>query len=174
MQPLEILIIAAVAVGGVIGYSRGIIAQIGSVAAIIGAIIFARMAGDTFTGLVGSEDSAMAPVVGYGIAFLVAYLAIWLLARLLKITVSTLHLGIIDRVGGAIFKALQWALLLSVALNLYLLTTDNTDELRHPKRPIIKAAIDLAPATLGYLSSITNYHDIPDVISTSTTTETNE
>lgn len=174
MQPLEILIIAAVAVGGIIGYSRGIIAQIGSVAAIVGAIIFARIAGNTVTGLIGDDQSALAPVVGYGLAFIVAYLAIWLLARLLKLTVSTLHLGVVDRVAGAVFKALQWALLLSVALNLYLLTTDRTDELRHPGSPIIKAAIDLAPATLGYLSAITNYHDIPDVISTSTTTVNNE
>lgn len=163
MSAIDILILAVVAVGGVIGFSRGLLVQVGSIAALVIGVLAARLFGQQLAGLWGDGSSALDSAAGYGIAFLIGYAATWLVARMMKKTVHTIHLGIIDRVGGCIFKAFQWGLVLSLALNIYVLATGSDAELRAGNRPWRTAAIDLAPAVLGYLTDIANIHAANDV-----------
>lgn len=166
MSAIDILIIAVVAVAAVIGFTRGIMSQIGSIAALIAGIIGARIFGDRVTLLFGDGSSPLDYAAGYGIAFLLVYVLVWLLARILRKTIHSFHLGIIDRLTGALFKVFLWSLILSLALNLWMLFQSDDTSLKQPGKPWRAAVVDLAPAVLGYMSRIVFNHDAPgDVIS---------
>ncbi|MDO4320682.1 MAG: CvpA family protein [Bacteroidales bacterium] len=165
MVALDILILAIVAVGGAIGFSRGLLSQVGQIAAVIIGIILCRLFGQTLSDFFAGSDDASAYdyVAGYAIVFLIGYGITWLVARMLRQTVRAVRLGILDRIGGAAFKVAQWGLLLSLALNIVLLITGDEKGLRHPEKPWRAAAIDFAPAVLGYLGDITNFTHAKDV-----------
>ncbi len=158
MTAIDILILVIVAVGGVMGFSKGLMSQAGQIAAVVLGIISARFFGDVLAMLFagnGGAPSAMDSVCGYGVAFLLAYCLAWLAARAVKGVIHTVHLGIIDRLGGAVFKIVQWGLILSLALNFYLLVSGDDEQLHDPESPWRQASVDFAPAVLGYLSEIT-------------------
>lgn len=165
MSAIDILILAVVVTGGVIGFTRGIVSQVGSIAAVVAGIVAARVAGDAISGVVGGDDSpALDAVAGYGIAFLGGYVLAWVVARVLRKTVHGLHLGIVDRLGGAIFKVLQWGLVLSLALNIYIVADPGARaQIVRDGNPLRSAAVSFAPAVLGYLSDMTNINAIRDV-----------
>ncbi len=166
MAAIDILFLALVAVGGYMGFTKGVVAQVGSIAAVVIGVIAARLLGPAFTTLISDGSSSLDAVAGYGVAFIVAYLAVFVIARIMKLTVHSLHLGIVDRLAGAAFRVLEWALMLSLALNVYLLAAGDDAELRDPSKPWRKVTVDLAPAALGYLTELQNHHmtqnvDIP-------------
>jgi len=165
MAAFDILILAIIAVGGAIGFSRGLLAQVGQIAAVVVGVILCRLFGQTvsefFAG--GSDVSAYNYVSGYAIVFLLGYGITWLVARMLRQTVRAVKLGILDRIGGAAFKVAQWGLILSLALNVVLLITGDEKGLRQPDKPWRAAAVDFAPAVLGYLSDVTNFTHTTDV-----------
>lgn len=163
MAAIDILFLALVAVGAYMGFAKGIVAQIGSIAAVVIGVVAARLLGPAFTALISDDSSSLDSIAGYGVAFIAAYLAVFVIARIMKLTVHSLHLGIIDRVAGAAFKVLEWALILSLALNVYLLAAGDDAELRDPSKPWRKVTVDLAPATLGYLSDLQNHHKAQNV-----------
>ncbi len=154
MIALDILLLAVVGTAVVIGYSRGILSQIGSIAAIVAGVVIARLLGSTVASWVGDGQSALDSVAGYGIAFVAAYAGVWYMSRMLRSAVRTAHLGVFDRVAGAAFKVFKWGLALSLVLNVYLLVSDNDERLHDPGAPWRKAAIDFAPAVLGYISDM--------------------
>ena len=156
MNAIDILILVIVAVGGVMGFSKGLLSQLGQIAAVVLGIISARFFGDTLTGLFAGNDAptALDSVCGYGVAFLAAYCLAWLVARMVRGVIHTVQLGILDRLGGAAFKIAQWGLILSLALNFYLLISGDDERLHDPGSPWRQATVDFAPAVLGYLSDI--------------------
>lgn len=158
---IDIIILAIVVVGGVIGFNKGIVSQVGQIAAIIAGIIAARLFGSGLADMMSGADSpgALDTVCGYGLAFLAAYCLTWLVARMVRKVFHTIHLGIIDRLAGAAFKIAQWALLLSLAINFVLLVSGDDERLHDPGSPWREAMVDFAPATLGYLSDIVQAHN---------------
>jgi len=171
MVAIDVLILAIVAVGAAIGFSRGLISQIGQIAAVLAGVILCRLFGQTvcdfFAG--SGEPSAYDYVGGYAVVFLGGYGITWLVARMLRQTVRAVKLGILDRIGGAAFKVAQWSLLLSLAMNLVLLVTGDEKDLRQPGKPWRAAVIDFAPAVLGYLGDIVNVSKACDDLKTSNT-----
>jgi uncharacterized membrane protein required for colicin V production len=59
-----------------------------------------------------------------------------------------LHLGIIDRVAGAVFSVFQWLLGLSVVLNVWLAVFPDSD-LRTDNQGAVDAVLTLAPTVFG-------------------------
>lgn len=158
MLALDILILAVLAVGGAIGFSRGLLSQVGQIAAVAVGIILCRLFGSEASALLsgGNTGSAFDYVAGYAVVFLGGYGITWLVARMLRKTVHAIHLGILDRLGGALFKIGLWGLMLSLALNVMLLITGDDNEIRRPDKPWRAAVTDYAPAVLGYLSRVDN------------------
>ncbi len=163
MEAIDIIILILIVVGGFLGFTKGVVAQIGSIAALVIGIIAARLLGPTFTALISDSSSAFGVVAGYGLAFAVAYLAVFVIARILKLTIHSLHLGIIDRLAGAAFKILEWGLVLSIVLNVYILATGDDSDFNKWTKPWRKVAVDLAPASLGYLTNLHNNQAVPSV-----------
>lgn len=153
---LDILIAAVLVTGAIIGYYRGIITQGGQIAAVLLAITGARLAGGTLATLFSStpQPSAATTVVAYTLAFGICYLIVWTVVRMLRKVVETVHLGIIDRMAGAIFKSAQWCLMLSLALNLLIHISPQSDIVELRDKPFRQAVVSFGPAVLGYLCDI--------------------
>lgn len=158
MSAIDILILVVVGVAAIMGFTRGVIGQIGQIAGLIGGIIASRMFGARlavfFAG--GETPSAFDNVAGYVIVFLLAYFAVWLVARFVRGTVHAVHLGILDRVAGAVFKGALWLLMLSMVLNFYIIVSGDDAGLHDPKAPWRSATVKFAPAVLGYLGDAAN------------------
>ncbi len=158
---IDILILVIVVVGGVIGFNKGIVSQVGQIAAIIAGVISARIFGQGLAELISGADvpGAVDTVSGYGVAFLAAYCLAWLVVRMIRTVFHTVHLGIVDRLAGAAFKIAQWSLLLSLAINFVLLVSGDDERLHNQGAPWREAMVKFAPATLGYLSDIVQEHN---------------
>ncbi len=155
---LDILIIAVFIASAVMGYRKGLIGQIGSVAAIIIGILACRMFGPQAAAMItptGEENSVShysTTLLAYGGVYIVAYYAVILVARMLRTVTHTLLLGPLDRIAGAAVSVIKWFMAVSVVLNLYIAIFPATDlaaksNLDHG-RPV-KWIIELAPAAWG-------------------------
>lgn len=158
MSAIDILILVVVGVAAVMGFTSGVIGQIGQIAGVIGGIISSRMFGARLAAFFagGEAPSAFDNVAGYVVVFLLAYFALWLLARFIRGTVHAVHLGILDRLAGAVFKGALWLLMLSIALNIYIIVSGDDSGIHDPKAPWRGATIKFAPAVLGYLGDVAN------------------
>ena len=123
MSAIDILILAVGGCALVLGYIRGIVAQVGQIVAVVAGVVVSRMFGPVLSGFFagGGATSPGTDISGYIVAFVAAYLAVWLIFRLARRTVHGLPLGIVDRAAGAVFKAALWLLALSMALNVWML-----------------------------------------------------
>lgn len=166
---LDILILAIVIVGGILGFKRGILSQVGSILAVLVGILAARMFGPRVSCIfAGGEPGFVDLVSGYGVVFLAAYLLVWLLAHMVRSVFRLVKFGFVDKLCGALFRIAEWLLLLSLALNFYILLTDRPGELINPAKPWREAVVQMAPAVLGYLSHLAdNNICLPDVNSQS-------
>lgn len=137
-------------VAGVLGFMKGFVRQAGSIAGLVAGVVACRLWGDDaaqWLGRVASADSDGAAVtaLAYAGLFVAAYLACVIVASLLRKVASGLQLGIIDRVAGAAFKIFVWAMLVSVALNVWVAFMPD----RRPAGEWARRVEKLAPAVVG-------------------------
>lgn len=126
MAFIDILILVVTAIGGILGFMKGIIRGAGTVVGALAGIFACHVCGDKTYGLLlrGVPDAADFPgapytgtILAYILLFLVVYFAIVILAGVMCKAVHAAHLAMVDRVGGATFGVFKYLLLLSVALN---------------------------------------------------------
>ncbi|MCI9172155.1 CvpA family protein [uncultured Duncaniella sp.] len=161
---LDIVIIVIFAVSAIMGYRKGLIGQIGSVAAIIIGILACRMFGPQVTDMImpaGNADPATDPnsmpryvavILAYSGVYIVAYYAVILVARLLRTVTHTLLLGPLDRMAGAVVSVVKWFLAVSVAMNLYIAIfspADITHSTRVCGERTVTWILNLAPTVWG-------------------------
>lgn len=180
MPLIDIILLIIFIATAVTGFRKGFIAQVGSLAAIVVAVIACRALGPTATGWVmpdgpdaeagSSMSRIIASAMAYSGVYLVAYYAVILVVRLLKMVTHTLFLGPLDRIGGAAVNIIKWGLAVSLVLNLYLALWPDGKMLRSSTiaggKPI-EWVVALAPKALGIL----NHPSAPESTSTSTSTE---
>lgn len=162
MTALDIIIIGVFIASAVMGFRKGLIAQIGSVAAILIGIIACRIFGAQVTEIIvpaqatGEDVDTMsrwgATILAYACLYIVAYYAVILVARLLKLVTHTLLLGPLDSIAGAAVSVAKWFMAVSVAVNIYIIIFPGTDLTSAAKvcgsRPVAWI-IDLAPTVWG-------------------------
>ncbi len=167
MTALDIIILIIFIVAAVMGYRRGFISQIGSVAAIIVGIVACRMFGTAvsqwFMPDVGDSSMAVygARILGNCLVYVVAYYAVIIVARMLRTVTHAVFLGPLDRIGGAVVSVVKWFLLVSLLLNLYIVLFDDsflsTSHLCGG-RPV-RWIVELAPKVLGALTGSCNTNE---------------
>lgn len=122
MNVITILVLAVIVFGAVYGYVRGIVKQMGSVVAVILAVLACRAFGDTVSGWI-QRGLDLGPVtaqgLGYAVVFLAVWFGIWLLARTLHAVVETVKLGWLNSGLGAIFMTFKFMMVLSLLMNLW-------------------------------------------------------
>lgn len=151
------IVILVVAIAAILwGMKRGIIRQIGAVAAVVVGVALARAFGPMLVGAFSSGDSAgadyVASVVAHIVVFLVGYIGTRLIARVIRKVSHALMLGPLDRLAGALFCLFTWLLGLSLALNVW--------QAFRPDRPLVDDShlaqgqvaqfiMDYGPAIIG-------------------------
>lgn len=138
-----------------VGFYRGVIVQVGAVAALLFAVVLCRAGGLPLARFIAGEGepSSLDLVVAKVIAFIVGYLAVRAVASLFKKVTHALSLGGLDRLAGVVFSLFQWMLVLSLLLNLWMvikpdasLSEMSTLANGHAAPAILR----LAPAVLGW------------------------
>ena len=119
-----IIIIGLVLLYAVIrGFIKGLFSQIGQIAGLIVGVLAARALTPSLLTMLrvdaGVDSASMVTtVLCYFLVFLAGYFAIVLLARLVRLVVRVACLGVLDRMGGAVFKLIKWTIILSLVYNL--------------------------------------------------------
>lgn len=156
MSLLDVLILIVFFGGLAYGFYKGILSQLGSLGGIVLGILVCQL----FGGVVGDlAQKIFSPtyttrVVSVILLFIIVYVAVRLLAKLMSTVLKKFHLKAIDRIAGGLFTAFKWTLVLSFALNLYatFFTSESLlDESSLAGGDVIQAVLDLAPNTLGWV-----------------------
>lgn len=155
MGIFDIILFIILAAAMVMGFIKGFCAQLGSIAGVVIGIIMCRLFGDNVQRLLFGGESGMGyTIAAYAILFIVVYLLCFLVARLFSSTLSALHLGIINRVAGAVFSLIVAAVIISIAINVYLVIEPSDKgffmDRNKPWRPTITM---VAPNLLGYIAT---------------------
>ena len=128
MSFIDIIIILLLAYGGISGYMRGLVKQLGSIIALIIAIPVCIYYGDFATNylisVVPSATEWVAPdyttkIVAYSALFILVVLVISIISSFFKSIINTIHLGVFDSILGSIFKIFKLFLILSIGLNIW-------------------------------------------------------
>ncbi|MDE6813633.1 MAG: CvpA family protein, partial [Duncaniella sp.] len=129
MAAIDIILILIFILTAWLGFRKGLIVQLGSVAAIVVAIIACRMFGATVENLffdchpdwqTGSSLSRYGvSILANGIIYLVAYYAVILVAKFLHTATHAILLAPLDHIAGALFSVAKYGLLVSLLPDSY-------------------------------------------------------
>ena len=122
MNILDVIIIIPIAIGLIVGLFKGFIKELISLVAIILGIWGAKRFEPYVTDLLISWfdiQPATAQPLAYLVLFIVIVVILLLLAHLLDKLLSAIALGGINKLLGAIFGAIKYALIVSVLLNVF-------------------------------------------------------
>lgn len=158
---LDIVVAILMAASLLLGWRKGLITQASSIVGVLAGIVAARLwgadAGQWLVSVVGEPDSAAGgyaaqgiALLGYAAVFILAWGWVWLLARMLKSAVKVILMGWADKLGGALFMALKWALVISLTLCIYALAVPAAPE---HWGPLAQAMRDFAPWLWGMVSA---------------------
>ena len=155
-----VVVILCLLWGGWRGWRRGFVYQLASVLAVAFGIVAARLLGPGATewleGYFPHSDSPIAAytytVLGAGVAFVVVYALISLLAIILRGIMKVIHLGALNSIAGAALGIAKWVVLLSVILNVILALKPSSklaDYCDDDDGNIVELVMDAAPALMG-------------------------
>lgn len=128
MSLIDFVIVIVIIAGVTLGWMRGFIKQIASVAAFLGAILLTRLFGDAAESIIKAiipELSTMsggewvAAFLGRAVLFIFVYLSIELLGGTIRSILKGLSLGAFEKIGGSIICTLKYLIFLSLLLNLW-------------------------------------------------------
>lgn len=149
---IDVLIILVIVGAFLAGYRKGLVKQLGSIAAIILAWMACMLFGDTATeaaqSMMSSESSEWAArAIGMGVLFFGVWIAVGFVARMLHVVITAVHLGVINNLGGAALMILKAGLVLSILLNIYIGVKSDSELARNPG-PLAGQIIHIAPALI--------------------------
>lgn len=151
------IILLLLAVGAcALGAWRGAVRQIGVVVAFVLAILVCRGFGAEVAGMVlptsVAADEAMRWAI-YVVLFVVVFVAVVLLARLVHATFSVAHMGLLDRMAGAILQLGIWLVAGSVLLNIYFMVVPPDKERFTDGKPWRTLVVEAAPTLMGHIAA---------------------
>ncbi len=122
MNTIDIIIGIILIFGTVNGFRKGLFVEVttlvGLVLGVFGAIHFSYFLGDFLKDSV-SWDESMIQVVSFAGTFLIILIALVLLGKAMTKVAETIALGFFNKMVGAIFGFLKYALILSIVLIVY-------------------------------------------------------
>lgn len=121
MNYIDFVIVLVVLVGTLYGLIKGIFRQLGSLGGFVAGVLVSRLFGGSFASLLQQMFDlpvGVSRVVAYSLLFLLVYLVCLQLMRLIHHFSHQVALGWLDRLGGALFGAVKYLVILSILLNL--------------------------------------------------------
>lgn len=152
MNALDYAIIAIVVIGALHGLRRGAIRMVTTAVALVAALNFASLyyaqAGELAGAQLGVSQAAGA-VIGWIAVFLLIFIAVGIIGAAIVRVIHFVHLGFLDRLGGAVLGAGIATLLTGVAVMLMsAMAPDNTPLIRDSR---------LAPPLMAYTEKIDGF-----------------
>lgn len=149
----DIIIIIICVVGLLVGYQKGFMSQIGSVIGIVLGIIVCQVFADNLVDMFTSpSDTANTRMLHQVLAYVVLFVACFLAGRVVasvgRRTTHALHLSLPDRIAGAAFSILEYLLIFSIFLNIWIAIFPDT-EIRSSRRGMTEFTVNFAPNILG-------------------------
>lgn len=122
MNTIDIVLAILLIFGTIKGFMKGLFIEIttlvGLVLGVYGAIHFSSFLGNFLKDSV-TWDESMIQVVAFAGTFLIILIALVLLGKALTKIADTIALGFFNKILGAIFGLLKYALILSIVLTVY-------------------------------------------------------
>ena len=122
MNIIDIIIACLLLFGLIIGYKRGLFVEltslVGLVLGVYGAIHFSYFLSNFLESKV-SWDPSLIQVMAFAGTFIIIVIALVLLGKALTTIAETIMLGFFNKILGAVFGALKYALILSVVLIIF-------------------------------------------------------
>jgi membrane protein required for colicin V production len=156
MNIVDLILIIILVAGAIHGFVKGFFVEFASVAAIVLGVLCAMMFTDYFkvwlSGFV-SWQPATVKAVSFFIIFISVLIVVHLIANVLEKFVRAIALGILSRIGGAVFGVIKTAFILSFLMYIVarIESYDVTVIPKEPKKssrmyvPIEKLAPNLLP-----------------------------
>ena len=104
------------------GAISGFFKQLGSLAGLVLGVVACRLFGPAVASALASGEGAPSlatVVIAYALTFIVVFFASKLVAYACRSVLQTLHVGLADRLAGAVFRAVLWLFAISLALNVW-------------------------------------------------------
>jgi len=121
MNYFDIIIIIPLLWGAFKGFKKGLIIEIASLIALFlgvwGGVKFASVSAK-YLGEMFDISEKLMPIISFSVTFIIIVIAVFLLAKLLQNLIKMVALGTINKIAGAAFGVLKFALILSVILSL--------------------------------------------------------
>lgn len=160
---IDLLILLAVGAGLYVGYSRGIVRQVGSLAGMLVGFLACQLFGDVATQLVASmmdlketiiptREWIAASVIGNVVLFVIVWWGVSLFGHVLTGMINAVHLGKANAFLGALFMVLQVLVVASLLINLWLIK-DPQSTIVADGGPTLKIVAGLGPKLLGMVSA---------------------
>lgn len=151
---VDIIMLVLVVLMTIWGMVRGIVRQIGDLAALILGVVGANLWGGAITLWLNGRTEwsvLVCQIVAYIGLFLVIYIAVRIVASFIKSLTQLVRLGWIDSLAGGLFGAFKTILIVSVLLNVAMLASKDSEIWRSPelaKSKCYETVKDFAPYIL--------------------------
>ncbi len=150
MNWLDALLLLPLLVGIVRGLMRGFISELIAIVALIAGVVGARLWGVGFSAWLLHQTqwpTGVCDVIAYTLLFLGIAIVFNLIGRLITKLLRAIHLGFLNRLGGGLFGAAKWALVVLVLVFL----CDRIDQQFHcfDKAEIVQQSLLYKPFVRG-------------------------
>lgn len=119
MNYIDIIILAVIAIGAIRGFSKGLIIEIATLAALVLGV-FITMRYSVYTEKILRDffnaSSSYTPYIALGVTFIVVVVGIYILGKLLTKLVDIISLGLVNKLLGTLLGAAKACLIICVLL----------------------------------------------------------
>lgn len=143
------------------GIKNGLFVEIASLVAFVVGVFIAIKFSYIVGGFIG--ESKTAKVAAFVITLIIVVIAVHLSAKLFTKLASTLFVGWLNKIGGAVFSVIKTTLLLGIVLSLFqkvnmnnALVSKETQEKSIFFNPILKTSEVLLPVVTDWFASLKN------------------
>ena len=121
IEIIDWIIIGVVAVGTVLGFAKGALKQLASLVGLVAGLLLARALYVTVGERMAVEfgtSATVAQIIAFFLIWILVPIALLWVASLLSRVLEVVHLGILNRLAGALFGGVKYTLIVSMAIQL--------------------------------------------------------
>lgn len=162
---IDIITLVVLVCSAIVGWKKGAITQAVSIIAVICGVIACRLAGEEAASLLGNLLGADDPgqsawsdwsvgLLANTLVFAGVWFVVWMAGKMVRRAMRIVHLKVVDSIGGALFLMGKWLLVISIALNLWIVIKPDSNPLESPRpwgQALNEATAGFAPWLWGIL-----------------------
>ena len=134
MEKIDWIIIGVITVGTVLGFSKGAIRQVATLVGLVAGLLLARALYLTVGERMAVEfgtSATVSQIIAFFLIWILVPIALLWVAALLTRVLEVVHLGILNRLIGALLGGMKYALIISTVVQLIQFIDPNDQLLSH-------------------------------------------